>query len=198
MGDATEDRAKAAELPEGDVIRILLEQHARIRELFKDVMSAEGEHKQQAFDELRALLAVHETAEEEIVYPLVRKTLPDGDGLADARIAEENAAKQALSDLEKMGVDDAAFPSKFASFRQDVLRHAENEERLVFGPLRERLDADRLEKVAKALTAAEAVAPTHPHPHGPSSATGHFVVGPFAAIADRVRDALTSSGSHSS
>ncbi|GAB7003363.1 hypothetical protein JCM18899A_08340 [Nocardioides sp. AN3] len=31
MGDAAEDRAKAAELPEGDVIRVLLEQHARIK-----------------------------------------------------------------------------------------------------------------------------------------------------------------------
>ena len=36
MGDAAEDRVSAAQLPEGDVIRILLEQHARIRELFAD------------------------------------------------------------------------------------------------------------------------------------------------------------------
>ena len=36
-GRAAEDRIKAAELPEGDVIRILLEQHARIRDLFSDV-----------------------------------------------------------------------------------------------------------------------------------------------------------------
>lgn len=63
MNNAAEDRAKAAELAEGDVVRTLLEQHARIRELFEDVTSAEGAHNQQAFDELRALLAVHETAE---------------------------------------------------------------------------------------------------------------------------------------
>ena len=72
MGDAAEDRTKAAQLPEGDVILILLEQHARIRELFADVKSAEGERKQHAFDELRALLAVHETAEEMVLRPVSR------------------------------------------------------------------------------------------------------------------------------
>jgi hypothetical protein len=37
MGDANEDRAKARALPEGDVVRVLLEQHAQIRELFTQV-----------------------------------------------------------------------------------------------------------------------------------------------------------------
>ncbi len=98
MGDATEDLAKAAQLPEGDVIRILLEQHARIRELFEHVRSAEGEHKQQAFDELRALLAVHETAEEEIVHPLARRAVPSESDVED-RLTEERQAKELLSRL---------------------------------------------------------------------------------------------------
>ena len=98
MGDATEDRAKAAELPEGDVIRVLLEQHARVRELFADVRSAEGEHKQHAFDELRALLPVHETAEEMVLRPI--STSVAGDKVADARHEEEAEANQVLQELE--------------------------------------------------------------------------------------------------
>ena len=34
MGDAAEDRAQAEQLPEGDVIRVLLEQHAQVHDLF--------------------------------------------------------------------------------------------------------------------------------------------------------------------
>ncbi len=33
MGDAKEDRAKAAKLPEGDIVRILLTQHADVKDL---------------------------------------------------------------------------------------------------------------------------------------------------------------------
>jgi hypothetical protein len=34
------------------------------------------------------------------------------------------------------------------------------------------------------------MAPTHAHPHGPNSAIGNMVVGPFAAMVDKVRDKL--------
>ena len=45
------ERKEAARLPEGDVVRILLEQHARIRDLFDEVKRAQGEQKKQTFDE---------------------------------------------------------------------------------------------------------------------------------------------------
>ena len=41
-----------------------------------------------------------------------------------------------------------------------------------------------------ALEKAEKMAPTHPHTHGPESAIGNMIVGPFVAVADRVRDAI--------
>ncbi len=50
-----------------------------------------------------------------------------------------------------------------------------------------------LAAAAPALKAAEATAPTHPHP-GTESATANAAVGPFAAIADRVRDAMSKFG----
>src|SRR4051794_41915026 len=98
MGQADQELAQAASLPEGDVIRILLEQHARIRELFADVSSAEGEHKAQAFDELRALLAVHETAEEMVLRPGSQKG--GGESVADARNHEEGEVNQGLKNVD--------------------------------------------------------------------------------------------------
>ncbi|MGO4422053.1 hemerythrin domain-containing protein, partial [Streptomyces sp. MCAF7] len=95
MSDAKTERRLAAQIPEGDVVGILLEQHARIRDLFADVKGAEGDHKQQAFDELRALLAVHETAEEMIVRPVARETA--GKQEADARNHEEQEANKVLA-----------------------------------------------------------------------------------------------------
>src|SRR5689334_3439480 len=133
MGEAAEDRMKAAELPEGDVIRILLEQHARIRELFADVKSAEGEHKSQAFDELRALLAVHETAEEMVVRPVSKSAA--GESVADARNHEEAEANEVLKKLEKLDVGDPEFDKTLASFEKSVDEHAEKEEHEEFPAL---------------------------------------------------------------
>jgi predicted Zn-ribbon and HTH transcriptional regulator len=82
MSDLT-GAAQAIEQPHGDVITILLEQHWRIRELFTHVKRAEGRRKQQAFDELRILLAVHEAAEEMVLRPVSCQDA--GAAVADAR-----------------------------------------------------------------------------------------------------------------
>jgi hypothetical protein len=56
------------------------------------------------------------------------------------------------------------------------------------------LEQKRLERMRKAVDLAESIAPTRPHP-GVESATGNMLAGPFAAMLDRTRDALSSKGS---
>ena len=55
--------------PADDVVDLLLAQHARIEEQFLLVTGGTGEARRDAFDDLVRLLAVHETAEEEIIHP---------------------------------------------------------------------------------------------------------------------------------
>lgn len=171
-----------------DVVDVLLHQHARIRELFADVRSAEGEHRQQAFDELRALLAVHETAEEMVVRPATRKAA--GDDVADARNHEEAAASRVLAELEKLDVDSPEFKRMLAAFEKAVVAHAEHEEAEEFPLLRRKVSKADRHTMARALVAAERVAPTHPHPSTAGSTTAQWVVGPVASLVDRARDAV--------
>lgn len=193
MSEAGRERAQAARLPEGDVIAILLEQHARIRELFAKVRAAAGEPKQQAFDELRALLAVHETAEEMILRPVSQKTA--GAEVADARNREEDEATHTLADLEKMNVGSAEFDTRFAEFERAVLNHAELEEREEFPPVRSGSTAEELSRMGEKLLKAEKGAPTHPHPMAAGSPKAQWALGPFASMVDKVRDAVKSSSS---
>src|SRR3954469_24733588 len=190
MGDATQDRAKAAELPEGDVIRVLLEQHARVRDLFEDVMGAVGEHKQHAFDELRALLAVHETAEEMVLRPVTAKTA--GQEVVDARNQEEAEANEVLKELEKLEVSSADFDQKIRAFHQAVDEHADAEESEEFPAILAQCDEDKRQTMGKQLKAAESIAPTHPHPSTAGSPVAQFTVGPMASLVDRTRDAIKS------
>jgi hypothetical protein len=192
MGDP-QDRLTASQLPEGDVIRVLLEQHARIRELFTDVRAAMGGHKRQAFDELRALLAVHETAEEMVLRPI--STGAAGEAVVDARNKEEEEATKVLKDLERMDVASSLFGRKIAALEAMVLHHAENEECEEFPHVLAQCDPEMRQSMGTALKGAEAIAPTHPHPStAGESAAAHYVVGPFISLVDRARDALSRSG----
>ena len=188
MSDLTGAAAQAAGQPQGDVIAILLEQHQRIRELFTHVKGAEGEHKQQAFDEFRALLAAHETAEEMVLRPVSSKDA--GAPIAEVRNQEENQATRLLTELEKMDVSSAEFDRAFAEFELAVLDHAGHEEREEFPPVRVQEDWDRLVSMGTALRAAEKTAPTHPHPSTAGAPAAQWTVGPFASLVDRARDAI--------
>jgi len=191
MSEAAHDLAKAAELPEGDVIRLLLEQHARIRNLFATVKSATDEqHKADSFDELRALLAVHETAEEMVLRPASRRSA--GAQVAEARNEEEAEANEVLAKLEKLDIGSADFDTQFAEFEKAVDAHAEAEEHEEFPAIVSAIDEKDRKRMGTMLSSAEKMAPTHPHPAAAGSTAAQFAAGPFAAMVDRTKDALHS------
>jgi hemerythrin superfamily protein len=172
------------------VIDLLLEQHQQIRQLFTKVSNATGEAKRNAFDDLVRLLAVHESAEEQIVHPVARKQGDAAEAVVQARLDEEDEAKKALADLYDLGVDHPEFDSRLEAFATDVLVHAMHEEQEEFPRLREAVSDDRLKTMAGALKAAEAVAPTRPHRAAGESAMANVLAGPPLAVFDRVRDAV--------
>jgi hemerythrin superfamily protein len=173
-----------------DVVKFLKDQHNLIKDMFDNVLSAnETKAREDAFIELRKLLAVHETAEEMVVHPRARSEIADGDSIVDARLKEEHEAKEQLSRLEKMDVGSKEFLDELRKFRDDVIDHAEHEESEEFNKLARELDSADRERLAKAVLAAEAIAPTRPHP-GVESAKMNFAAGPFASMLDRARDLI--------
>ncbi|SEH86571.1 Hemerythrin HHE cation binding domain-containing protein [Mycolicibacterium rutilum] len=173
-----------------DVVKFLTDQHNLIKDLFEEVLNAsETKAREKAFTDLRQLLAVHETAEEMVVHPRARMAVDDGDAIVDARLKEEHEAKEFLSRLEKMDIGSQEFIDELTKFRDDVIDHAEHEEREEFNRLSKELDDADLKRMAGAVQAAEAIAPTHPHA-GVESAKANFAVGPFASMLDRARDLI--------
>jgi hemerythrin superfamily protein len=172
-----------------DLIGLLLEDHREAEELMAKVEKNTGKARQEAFQELVYELARHETAEEEVVYPALRR-LDGGDAIADARIKEEEKANKVLAELEKLDITSNEWATKFSAFQKDVLAHAQAEEKEVFPRLRQAEDDKQLEAMGKVLQLAKATAPTHPHPNVPGTATANLVAGPLAAIIDRTRDAI--------
>jgi hypothetical protein len=188
MSTPKDERKAAARLPDGDVVAILLRQHARIRELFAEVAMTTGEDRQQAFDKLRALLAVHEAAEELVVRPVAEKTA--GESEARARNAEEKEASRILKTLEGMDVSSPGFAEALARFEQAVGEHAEHEEQEEFPVIVERCSEEHRHAMGERLRRAEHLAPTRPHPTAAGSPVALAMTGPFTAMMDRARDAI--------
>ncbi|MEV0322693.1 hemerythrin domain-containing protein [Streptomyces sp. NPDC050658] len=172
-----------------DVVELLKAQHTRIRALLDEVAAAKGDERKQSFQELVRLLAVHETAEEEVVHPFARRSINGGELVVKDRVEEEEHAKRALSQLDGMDPDSPEFLDLFAALRQDVLAHADAEERHEFAHFARVADRSKLENLARAVKAAEALAPTRPHP-GTDTALKNMAVGPVAAVIDRTRDVV--------
>ncbi|TQJ85379.1 hemerythrin domain-containing protein [Streptomyces sp. SLBN-31] len=189
MSELQTPQAGDDQAPDIDVVALLMRQHGDIRNLFDEVEQSEGEERREAFHRLVRLLAVHETAEEEVVHPFVRKAVEGGEQVVKDRLAEEKSAKETLAALDDMDTDDPKFMPRLMQLRTEVQEHARAEERYEFSHIRRSTDVTNLATMAKAVKAAEAIAPTRPHP-GVQSATANVALGPVAALMDRTKDAV--------
>jgi hypothetical protein len=132
-----------------DVVALLRQRHRHIRDLFAEVENATADDRAEAFRRLVRLLAVHETAEEEVVHPAVRRLLQDGEQLVDDRLEEERGAKEKLSRLDDVDPDDPGFTPLLRELRAGVLSTRASEEQYEFPGLREKAGAQQLALMAR-------------------------------------------------
>ena len=169
--------------------QLLRQRHQDIENLFEKALAAPCEQRSEVFDCLRATLAVHETTEEMFVHPLGRLRGGDeGNRIVEARLTEEQEAKNMLADLEKLGPDGDQFATRLTMFQRAVLDHAGHEERELFPLLDRECSQEELSNLADAIIQGEQLSPTHPHPHAGENPVVLMLAGPFVAMVDKARD----------
>jgi hemerythrin superfamily protein len=124
--EAREHRQQADELPDGDVVGIILRHHADITDAMERIKAARGDSRVGGWEALTRMLKAHETAEQKVVRPFVEDTANPGE--AQARNAEEQEADRAIMELNELGADSPEFGPKFGEFASKVHEHAEHEE----------------------------------------------------------------------
>lgn len=174
--------------PPDGIVTLLVEDHRSVEQRMADFVGTAPDSRAEAFWKLTDELVRHEVAEEVILYPALR-SLPGGDRLADQRITEESEAEAQLARMEKLDPTSPEFMAEFTDLRAAVLEHAKAEERQVFPLVNEKVSSVRLVDLGERYQKAKHSAPNHPHPHAPDTPPGNKVVGPLAALIDRIRDA---------
>ncbi len=172
-----------------DIIDMLSQDHEDAKHLLEKITAAAPGARKDLFWELVPALVRHEVAEEVVVYPTIRSEAPDGEAEVGPRLKEQQQAEEMLASMEKLDPESAEFGQKLSQLRDDVLEHAEAEEKNIFPLLRALEREEERARLGARYKKAKASAPTHPHPHAPDTPPGNKLLGPVAALVDKVRDA---------
>ncbi|MFF3228177.1 hemerythrin domain-containing protein [Nocardia suismassiliense] len=133
----------------------------------------------------------HEVVEEQFFWPAVRRTLPDGNELADQAIAQEEAAKELLQQIEKSAVGSAEFEEALTEFSASARLHIEFEQGQVWPRFAAAERTESLKALGQKMANARKLAPTRPHPETPARPGVLKTAGVVVAAIDKLRD-LTS------
>jgi Mg2+ and Co2+ transporter CorA len=127
-----------------DIFQALLQSHERQRAISRRLLSGIGNHdeREQAFDELKAEMAAHETAEERAFYvPLIEHD----ETVDDARhaIAEHHEMDEMVEDLEECEEGSAEWLETMGKLVHKVEHHLKEEEEKFFPAARKVLGAQQ-------------------------------------------------------
>lgn len=176
---------------EPDVLELLIRDHAAVEALFVRFERRAAEVPNPNLEVVREItreLSLHAAAEEQVLYPLMREALDDGDDLAEHGIEEHQQMKERLAAIEALDPADERWAREVMAVIGDVRHHVREEEEEQFPRVRSAVSSERLAELAGTLERVKAMAPTRPHPRAPSTPPANRVVGPVAGLIDRVRD----------
>jgi hemerythrin-like domain-containing protein len=175
---------------EPDAIELLTTDHAEVEQMFRQIESLpEGEARSELVAGVIRELSIHAAIEEQILYPVMRKELPDGETLVQEAIDEHQRVKETLAAIERSDASAERDPH-LVSLIGNVRHHVDEEETELFPKLRASVASSELREMGSKLASAKKMAPTHPHPNAPNTPPGNIVGGAAAALLDKARDAL--------
>src|SRR3954449_9180978 len=151
-----------------DVIELLEHDHREVEEMFAEFDRAtDPKERRTIADKIIIELVRHSEAEEQAVYPAMRKALPDGDKLVEHEISEHSEAEEIMKKLDGMDPGDAQFGVLMGQLQSAIREHIKEEEGDAFPRFRHAVDPGELDKLATTVQTLKNIVPTHPHPSAP-------------------------------
>jgi hemerythrin-like domain-containing protein len=148
-----------------DAIVLLKADHIEVKKLFRDFQSA-GENasarKGEIVKKIIELLTVHTYVENEVMYPEVRRLVPDIEDDILESYEEHHVADVLVGELFVMDPDAERFDAKTTVLIESVSHHIEEEEEAWFPKVRDALGRNQLQEIGEQMLAAKDRAPRSP------------------------------------
>ncbi|MEH1165927.1 hemerythrin domain-containing protein [Micromonospora sp. CPCC 205539] len=148
-----------------DAIVLLKEDHKEMRRLFKAFQDAEegpASQRQKLVGQILEALTVHTYLENEVMYPEVRRLLPDLEDDILESYEEHHVADMLCFELASMDAHDERFTAKTTVLIENVTHHVEEEEQEWFPKVREALGRKQLQEIGEKMIALRPDAPRTP------------------------------------
>ncbi|WP_433341880.1 hemerythrin domain-containing protein [Micromonospora sp. CA-111912] len=148
-----------------DAIVLLKEDHKEMRRLFKAFQDAEdgpASRRQKLVGQILEALTVHTYLENEVMYPEVRKLLPDLEDDILESYEEHHVADLLCAELATMDAGHKHFNAKTTVLIENVQHHVEEEEQEWFPKVREALSRKQLQEIGERMIALRPDAPRSP------------------------------------
>ena len=110
------------------VMDMLKEDHEKVKGLFEDFESTEGEEQADIAATTIMELEVHADLEEKLIYPDIREHI-DEDEMMNEAVEEHHLVHVLIKELKKLKPKDEVFQAKFKVLGELVKHHIEEEER---------------------------------------------------------------------
>ncbi|MEU5643421.1 hemerythrin domain-containing protein [Streptomyces milbemycinicus] len=150
-----------------DVVDLLTADHREVQELFEGYRTcADPGERRLLMEQITVEIVRHSVAEEQYLYPTVRKALPNGDEVAEREMEELSEAERILGDLERLDTADRRFDALVRELYDVVSMHIRGEEDVIFPELRERLTPEERMTLGVRVGEAKSATPSEPYPGG--------------------------------
>ena len=147
-----------------DAIVLLKEDHKEVKRLFRDFEKAgdDTDRKGELVKQIIEQLTVHTYLENEVMYPEVRRLLPDLEDDVLESYEEHHVADVLCAELSAMQPSDERFDAKTTVLIENVEHHIEEEESEWFPKVREGLGRNQLTEIGERMIAMRDEAPRSP------------------------------------
>src|SRR5512144_847743 len=133
-----------------DAIILVTKDHRAVENLFATLKEKTGD-RAQLLEQLRAELIAHAKAEEIVLYPFIKKALPDERAQVDEGSKEHHEVESMVEKLSGLSADDKAVDTLLDQLEAAVGDHVEEEENEVLPGLEQVVDEDALRELGESF-----------------------------------------------
>ncbi|MBO0679974.1 hemerythrin domain-containing protein [Mycolicibacterium sp. S2-37] len=164
--------------------------HVELDQLLHRIDEADGATRQEYLTRLCRLVFPHAFAEESVLWPAIRRWVPQGEPLTLEIEREHQEINELFTELEKLPSDDPEHRRLWERIKTLLREDVRDEEDRLLPMLQDALDRDALVRLGWAWEAVRRVSPTRPHPVVARRPPGNVAAAAPLTVLDRTRDQL--------
>jgi len=139
-----------------DIVELVLEDHHTVAALFDKLQAATSADDQIAlYAQVKDALERHASAEEKVLYPRVRKEVPDGKEESKDAIEEHDQIRESLKEVEEHDAGSELFTLAVAQLVATTKHHVGVEESELLPDFRKNSDATERDELGRKFSEAK-------------------------------------------